>query len=130
MENLVFNDLTIEVDESSSDRIRLDWKGKSNDRQPRKILDPFFTEVGDAAKEKQNAIEMHFEELEYFNSSTITAVIQLIQDLRNKQVPLEISYDQSMRWQKLSFDALKIFEKRQEGLLRISPIEQEGKDGS
>ncbi|ACL02983.1 SiaC family regulatory phosphoprotein [Desulfatibacillum aliphaticivorans] len=123
MENLVFNDLTIEVGEPVSGKIRLDWKGKSNDRQPRKILDPFFVMVCDAAKEMQSAIEMHFEDLEYFNSSTITAIIQLIQDLRNKQVPLEIVYDQTMKWQKLSFDALKIFEKKQEGLLKISAIE-------
>ena len=123
MENLAFNDLTIEVGDPASGKIRLDWKGKSNDRQPRKILDPFFTQISDVAKEMQTAIEMHFENLEYFNSSTITAIIQLIQDLRNKQVPLEIIYDQTMKWQKLSFDALKIFEKKQAGLLKISSIE-------
>lgn len=123
MENLAFNDLTIEVGESASGKIRLDWKGKSNDRQPRKILDPFFAKISDMAKEMQTAIEMHFEELEYFNSSTITAIIQLIQDLRNKQVPLVIIYDQTMKWQKLSFNALKIFEKKREGALKISSIE-------
>ncbi|MBI9073854.1 MAG: DUF1987 family protein [Desulfatibacillum sp.] len=123
MENLVFNDLTIEVGDPVSGKVRLDWKGKSNDRQPRKILDPFFVKISNAAKEMQTAIEMHFEDLEYFNSSTITAIIQLIQDLRNKQVPLVIIYDQTTKWQKLSFHALKIFEKKQEGLLKISSIE-------
>ena len=130
MENLIFNNLTVEVSGSFPDKIRLDWKGKSNDRQPRKILDPFFVQVSDAALHQKVGIEMHFEELEYFNSSTITAIIQLIQDLRARKVPLEIQYDGSIKWQKLSFDALKIFEKRQDGLLKIFSVAQGAPDGS
>jgi hypothetical protein len=130
MENLIFNDLTVEVSAPSTDKIRLDWKGKSNDRQPRKILDPFFVQVSDAALDQKAGVEMHFEALEYFNSSTITAIIQLIQDLRAKKVSLEIQYDSSIKWQKLSFDALKIFEKKQDGLLKIISVAREDSDGS
>jgi hypothetical protein len=54
-------------------------------------------------------LELHFEELDYFNSSTITSLIQLIQEARAKGIPLTYVYDPALRWQKLSFDALRVF---------------------
>jgi hypothetical protein len=54
-------------------------------------------------------IELHFEKLEHFNSSTITSIIQLIQDSRARGVKLVLVYDEALKWQKLSFDALRVF---------------------
>ncbi len=56
-------------------------------------------------------VEMHFEKLEHFNSSTIAAIIRFIQDARTKGVRLVIVYNQALKWQKLSFDALRVFAK-------------------
>jgi len=91
--------------------MRYQWTGRSNDRQPGKLLAPFFSRVLADAQERKVGVEMHFERLEHFNSSTITAFIQLIQDARQKAVSLTFVYNQSLKWQRLSFDALRVFVK-------------------
>jgi hypothetical protein len=87
------------------------WKGKSNDRHPTKLLAPFFDELLATTAASGQAVEMHFEGLEHFNSSTITALIKLIQSARAKGVRVTFVYDQELKWQRLSFDALRVFEK-------------------
>ena len=59
--------------------------------------------------DKHASIEMHFEKLDHFNSSTIAAVIRFIQDARQRGVKLIIVYNQALKWQKLSFDAMRVF---------------------
>lgn len=110
MDNFVSDSLAIHVTIGSG-VLRLDWRGKSNDRQPAKQLAPFFAKASAVAQERHVPIEMHFENLEYFNSSTITSIIQLIQDLRQKKVGLVIVFASKVKWQKLGFDALRIFDK-------------------
>jgi hypothetical protein len=110
MGELVAGDLQVAVTESGG-VIRLDWKGKSNNREPAKVLAPFFDDVVRRAGEIQAGVQMRFERLEHFNSSTITALIQFIQTCRSRGVRLVIVYDGALKWQRLSFDALKIFEK-------------------
>lgn len=116
MENLATGDLVIEVDQRDPAVIALDWKGKSNDRYPRKSLAPFFESVFKEAEEKKATIEMRFEALDYLNSATISALVGLIRQLREKEIKLVISFDASQKWQKLCFDALRVFEKS-DGLL-------------
>lgn len=61
---------------------------------------------------------MRFNTLEHFNSSTITSVIEMIQDARARAVPLVIGYDGKVTWQKVTFEALKVFVKS-DGLLEL-----------
>lgn len=109
--DLQAGDLTIRVSEPAAGCIRLDWKGKSNSREPARILGPFFEQIAGRAAASRGTIEMHFEALEHFNSSTITALIQFIQTSRGRGLPLVVFYDAAQKWQRLSFDALRIFEK-------------------
>lgn len=111
MENLQADDLTIEASQADSGPLKLVWKGKSDDRYPGKILAPYFAKVLDHAGTLGQGVEMHFEKLDHFNSSTIAAVIRFIQDARGKAVKLVIVYNQQLKWQKLSFDALRVFAK-------------------
>jgi hypothetical protein len=114
MQSLIVGDLRIEAlqDETSpSVPVRLLWKGKSNNRHPSEALAPYFRSVLADAVTKRVALELHFEKLEHFNSSTITSIIQLIQDSRARAVKLILVYDQALKWQKLSFDALRVFAK-------------------
>ena len=90
------------------------WKGRSNERQPGKLLAPYFEALIHEAGARRLPLEMHFEELEHFNSSTITALIGLIQRARRDGVKLVLVYDQGLKWQRLSFDALRVFDKRDE----------------
>lgn len=110
MESLTAGDLTIEV-AAEDTGIRCVWKGKSNERQPGRVLAPYFETLLGAASDGDTCLEMHFEELEHFNSSTITTLIRLIQSARSKGVKLIMVYDQSLKWQRLSFDALRVFDK-------------------
>ena len=75
------------------------------------MLAPYFREVMASAATRKLPLELHFEKLEHFNSSTITSIIQLIQDSRARSIKLILVYDQALKWQKLSFDALRVFAK-------------------
>ena len=110
MQGLVVGDLRIEALESeASPAVQLLWKGKSNNRHPGEALAPYFREVLATASLRRVPVELHFEQLEHFNSSTITSIIQLIQDSRARSIKLILVYDQALKWQKLSFDALRVF---------------------
>src|ERR1043166_2822721 len=87
MQGLVVGDLRIEaLDDDPSSAVRLLWRGKSNNRHPGEALAPFFREVLATAGRRQLPLELHFEDLEHFNSSTITSIIQLIQDARARGI--------------------------------------------
>jgi hypothetical protein len=117
MENLISGSLRIElVVPEPQGPIQLVWRGKSNDRTPSKTLGPYFATVLSSAAERGAALEMHFEHVDHFNSSTITSIIQLIQDARNARVKLVLVYDKALRWQRLSFDALRVFEREEYNL--------------
>lgn len=109
MENLTSGDLTIEVVVSPDSIYQCTWRGKSNERNPPETLKPWFEKL--LAAVGKGTVEMHFEKIEHFNSSTITALIRLIQSCRKAGVKLAMIYDGSLKWQRLSFDALRVFEK-------------------
>ena len=121
MESLAVGDLRIDMSEPADRVVRLDWNGKSNAREPGKILGPFFDGVARRALETGARVEMHFEKLDHFNSSTITALIQYVQSSRSRGVPLVIYYNSALKWQRLSFDGLRIFEKK-DGILTFKAI--------
>ena len=115
-----FGDLRVDVTRADGN-VRLDWRGKSNHRQPETLLNPFLSDITQRALSDKAAITMHFEELEFFNSSTITVIIQFVKNLREKQVKLAMSYNAQHKWQKIFFDALSMFEK-DDGLFRIQAV--------
>jgi len=118
MEELVAGDLRIRVEPSTPGQpLRLSWHGKSNDRHPGKILLPYLSQALTVAAAGGTGVELRFESLEHFNSSTITALIQLIQESRQRGVALAFVHDPNLKWQKLSFDALRVFAR--DGLLEI-----------
>ena len=106
MTPLVAEELTLEPEETPT-LVRLRWLGRSVSRDPGKVLRPYFQELLADAETRHRAIEMHFEKLEHFNSSTIAALIQLINSARDRKLQLKLVYDGNLKWQSLSFDALK-----------------------
>ena len=109
MEGLVAGDLKIDCSDEAG-AIVLKWRGRSVDRSPTRILTPFVHGIFETAKAQTKPVEMRFEGLEHFNSSTITALIQLIQEARKRGLRLILVYDEALKWQRLSFDALRVFE--------------------
>ena len=120
MQPRVFGDLSVEVREDTG-TVRLDFRGKSNLRQPELHLVPFFSEVTNRARSANAAVEMHFEALEFFNSSTITSIIQYVKDLREKKIRLTVVFNPHNKWQKIFFDALWIFDKG-DGLFTVQSV--------
>jgi hypothetical protein len=119
VEDLIFGDLKVQVeDDAARAAFVLKWTGKSHDRQPGKKLDPFLGAAAAAAAEQARSLELRFEKLEYFNSSTLTSIIGLVQQARHRKVPVVIVFDKAMKWQKLAFDALRVLGKG-DGLLEI-----------
>jgi hypothetical protein len=110
VDDLSSGDLTIEVTERDGALV-CTWTGKSNERHPQKTLGPWFEGLLADAAGRSAGVEMHFERLEHFNSSTITALVRLIQTARHRAVRLTFVYDQDLKWQQLSFDALRVFDK-------------------
>lgn len=109
MNDFVAGDLKLAVNAARTDAIELTWLGRSNDRYPGKLLTPYYETALAEAAERAVPIELHFQKLEHFNSSTITVMIQFIQAARARAVPLVMVYDQALKWQKLSFVALRVF---------------------
>ena len=48
--------------------------------------------------------------LEFFNSSTVACLVHFLQRARDAKVQLAFTYLPTVRWQKLSFEALRVFE--------------------
>ncbi len=119
MAGLSAGDLFIDVVEQDQ-ATRLDWRGKSTDRHPASVIEPFLTPVIAEAAKKKHSVEMHFEKLAHFNSSTIGCLIQAIEQARSVGVKLVLVYDDRLAWQRLSFDALRVFVK--ENVLELTAV--------
>jgi len=89
--------------------LRLEWRGRSAARDPRAILIPYFEQAIAVARDSGRPVAMHFEGLEYFNSSTIAALIDAIRLGSEHRVPMVMIYRENVRWQRMSFDALRMF---------------------
>jgi hypothetical protein len=123
-ENLRAGDLAIDVVQAApAGSLRLLWTGRSGDRNPHLILGPYFEQVLASAAAQRASLELRFEKLDHFNSSTVATIIQLIQDARQRDIKLAIVYDARLRWQKLSFDALRVFVAA-DGLLELRSVEE------
>ncbi|NVL93116.1 MAG: hypothetical protein HWN71_08810 [Desulfobacterales bacterium] len=104
--------LTLEkiVDESS---ITIRFIGRSNERNPSKFIYPILSDALDQSAHSNKDIILDFMDLEYMNSSTITPILKILDKVRcEEKYRVTIVYRQSLRWQDLSFSALKIFESR------------------
>jgi hypothetical protein len=122
IERLVSGDLTIDPLPALPDgSIVLDWLGRSTDRQPARAILPYVTPCLERALHLKVPLRMQFEKLEHMNSSTITAVIQIIQEARSRGTRLVLVYDPNKRWQKLGFEALRVFVK-EDGLLELEGV--------
>jgi hypothetical protein len=95
------------------------WKGRSTGRDPSRAILPFATVWLEKALHRQTPLRLHFERLEYMNSSTVVAIIEIIREARLRGVRLVIRYDDSKSWQKLGFDALRVFA-TSDGLFELS----------
>jgi hypothetical protein len=111
----------LEIQISGANPTLVVFSGKSNHRDPDGVLRPLFGEITKRVTLTGGALELHFESLEFFNSSTITSIIHFIKDLRSRQVTTRVTYNASHKWQKVFFDALGLLQKT-DGFLQITAV--------
>ncbi|MDO9017858.1 MAG: hypothetical protein Q8S73_18300 [Deltaproteobacteria bacterium] len=119
-------DLRIDATAASSPAVVcLAWSGKSNARQADQVILPYLERSLAAAADLGAALELRFEALNHFNSSTIAAIIHVIQLARRRGVRLVVVSDPRRQWQRLSFDALRVFV-QPDGLFELRAVGDEG----
>jgi hypothetical protein len=106
VDHFTLGDLTADLGVDAR-AIRVRMQGKSASRDAGKVLSPLFDEALARAKAGPRALALHFEALEYFNSSTIAALVQFIRAAQEEGVSFEVVYDARQKWQAMSFDALR-----------------------
>jgi hypothetical protein len=89
--------------------ITVTWRGRSTARDPAEFLIPILTRALDKATELKRPLTLDFRSLEYFNSSTITPVVRLMEETKRRGGSMLVNYDKKLRWQELSFSALQVF---------------------
>ena len=107
MDTIVLGELSATFDRPEARPVRVRFSGRSSSRDAGKVLAPVFDQALASALAEKHGLEIHFEALEYFNSSTIAALVQFIRAAQEKGVPLTVFYDGGLKWQAMSFDALK-----------------------
>lgn len=107
MDTIQLGDLAARLDRSSAGTLAIHLSGRSASREAGRTLAPLFDQVLAEAKAEERALALHFEQLEYFNSSTIAALVQFIRAVHERGVGLTVVFDGKQRWQAMSFDALR-----------------------
>jgi hypothetical protein len=107
MDQIVIGELTARFQRAVPGSLVVELHGRSASRDASAALAPLFSQIVSAARVEERGVVLRFEALEYFNSSTIAALVQLIRNAQEAGVALEIVYDGRQRWQALSFDALR-----------------------
>ena len=102
-------ELHVDVLARTVTQFRLVWRGRSASRAPGLDLQPWLRTVLTEARLARASIELRFEALEYFNSSTVGVLIDFVRSASAEKVPLQFIYSADVRWQRLSFDALQVF---------------------
>jgi hypothetical protein len=121
LEELRSGELVIEPGPVAADgSLVLVWKGRSTDRQPWRAILPYATVWLEKALHQGVPLVMRFDALEHMNSSTITAIVQILREAKTRRTRVSIHYDPTKRWQKLGFEALRVFE-TSERLLELVP---------
>lgn len=108
-ESFVSNLLKVEVKETI-DAIVANWTGKSVDRNPSKFITPILVNLLEKSNEVKKRFILDFQKLEYMNSSTITPIIKILERAKNGNGQISVIYNKLLKWQDLSFSALKIFQ--------------------
>lgn len=107
METITLGELGATLDAAVPGELHVRLTGKSTSRDAGRTLAPLFERALAAARDDRRAVMLHFQRLEYFNSSTIAALVQFIRAAQKRGVGLTVRYDAGQRWQALSFDALQ-----------------------
>lgn len=100
------NRLKLEVNYGESE-ILIKWLGESKDREPTKFLSPIFDAI--YTRNQTKPLIMDFSQFEYMNSSTVTPIVKQLERAKKENRKVTIRYKKGLKWQELSFAALRVF---------------------
>jgi hypothetical protein len=90
--------------------ITLAWRGTSTGEDSRGLLGRYLDAVIAVAKPIQARIELRFEHMDYANSSTLSVIFDFTQSALAAGLRLLYVFDASQRWQRVSLDAIRVFD--------------------
>jgi hypothetical protein len=108
-EKLTDKSLTLEISDEG-DEVLVRWLGRSTARDPRGFLQPILSRVLEASLAQKKPLVLDFRALEYFNSSTITPVVRLLQQVKAQNGRAVVRYRADLNWQRLNFSALHVLQ--------------------
>jgi hypothetical protein len=85
--------------------VKLSWLGRSVERDPGKVLYPFFGTLEPHLDNR--ALEIDFRDLEFMNSSTVKPILTFCESASTKARAVSVRYNGQKTWQRLSFGLLK-----------------------
>ena len=101
-----FKEGNLEITIENNENIIITWRGRSEDRDPSSLLNPYLKNLCNNLIGKN--IEVYFSKLEYMNSSTVSPIIQFIKNLNGQNITTLIKFKKSSTWQISSFKAIEI----------------------
>jgi len=100
--------LTLEV-EDTAEAVQVRWRGKSTSREPSEFILPILIRALDDSVIGGKRLVIDFRAAEYLNSSSITPIIRVLESVKRGRGSARILYCKDLKWQSLSFTALKVF---------------------
>ena len=110
MHGTVFGDLSIEVG-GTAEGLELIWRGSSNSRNPGEALRAYFTVALAEASVRRAKLDLHFEHLIQFNSSTVSVLLHLVDEAAAAGVTMTCFYDGALRWQAHNFESISLLKR-------------------
>ena len=101
--------LTLELSDDGGEVV-VRWLGRSTARDPRVFVGPVLQKAFELALQQKKTLVLDFRELEYFNSSTITPVARLLQQVKAQGGRAVVRFRHDLNWQRLSFSALHVLQ--------------------
>lgn len=114
MHGTVFGDLSIEVG-GTAEGLELVWRGSSNSRNPGEALRAYFKVAIAEAAVRRAKLDLHFEHLIQFNSSTVSVLLHLVDEAAAQGVSLTYFYDGTQRWQAHNFESISLLKRDVKG---------------
>lgn len=114
MHGTVFGDLSIEVG-GTAEGLELVWRGSSNSRNPNEVLGAYFKVAIAEAAVRRAKLDLHFEHLIQFNSSTVSVLLRLVDEAAAQGVSMTYFFDGAQRWQAHNFESISLLKREVKG---------------
>jgi hypothetical protein len=101
-----FGNLQIKVSTPEKLRTLVEWCGESDAMDPGSTLTPYLLELAQTLRGRM--VELRFHQLKYMNSSTVTPVMQFVQELSGLAESVTVLYRADLQWQATSFRAMRV----------------------